>query len=90
MFIVSYKCPKCGHLTELPCVDVIYNAQDAYPVICKGCGAGFRKQELLRFTRYKAEKMVKEALAKMQKHISSKSDVPVALSVPRKKKMTQP
>ncbi|TCC61594.1 hypothetical protein EY920_24140 [Citrobacter braakii] len=86
MFIVSYKCPKCGHLTELPSVDVIYNSQDVCPVECKECGTKFRKEDLLRFTKHKAEKLVKEALSKIQKHISNIPNEPIITGLPRKKK----
>lgn len=86
VFSVKYKCPKCGHLTELPCVEDIYNSQDFCPVECNDCGTKFRKEELLRFTRHKAAQMVKDALARMQKHISSTSDEPVATILPIKKK----
>lgn len=86
MFIVHFKCRKCGHLIELPCIEDIYNSQVCHPIECKQCGTKFSKEELLRFTKHKADQMVKEALAKMQKHISSTSDEPVATILPIQKK----
>ncbi|MCX9063844.1 hypothetical protein NLN94_23385 [Citrobacter portucalensis] len=67
---VNYKCPKCGYLTELPDIESIRNSSVSSPAECKQCGTKFRKEELLRFIRYKAEQLVKAALAKMQKHIT--------------------
>ena len=60
MFTVTYKCPKCGHFAELPSLDEIYKSQEPCPVECKKCGKKFRKEELLRFAKHKAEQLVKD------------------------------
>ncbi|MCX9063937.1 hypothetical protein NLN94_23940 [Citrobacter portucalensis] len=72
---VNYRCPKCGDLTELPDTEIIRNSSASTPAECKQCETKFRKEELLHFIRYyKAERLVKAALAKMQNHISDPSD----------------
>ncbi|EMW9676296.1 hypothetical protein V5Y59_004722 [Salmonella enterica] len=71
---INYCCPKCGKLTELSCIENIRNSPDIHPLKCSACGTGFRKEELLAFTKQKAEAMIKQALSKMQKHISGSSE----------------
>lgn len=82
---VNYCCPKCGKLTQLSCIENIRNSPDKYPLKCSACGAGFRKEELLAFTKQKAEAMVKRALSKMQKHISGSSENPLHSGYTQKK-----
>lgn len=66
MLKLDYKYPECGHLTELSCIEDISNSQEPYPISCQRCGMKFRKNELLNFTRHKAELMVKSALASIK------------------------
>lgn len=69
MISIEYLCPGCATAIEISHVEKIKNSQDEYPLKCPACDRHISKEQLIKFTRQKAQEMIDEALSQLKKGV---------------------